>query len=123
MRGNRKIEGYWHSKPYVMERTSKSGFTLRKEIPSKDTYPTPVANEITQEEALEIYELITDKEKDVDVISYRGSTVSRFTDERLGSKEYWTNDWLWPEDFAKHYVLEHRVKPSKEFLEFIGYKN
>ncbi len=39
----------------------------------------------------------------------------------LGSEEYNNGDWVWPEDFAFHYVKMHRVKPSDEFLRFIGY--
>jgi hypothetical protein len=38
-----------------------------------------------------------------------------------GKHEYQLDGWKWPEDFAKHYVLDHKVKPTDEFLIFIGY--
>ena len=101
----RKIEGYWYSK-------------------YEPDYPMPEPNVLTEDEAKEIYDLITDIENDKGVknTQYRGWSTSRITEERLGSTEFSTNEWTWPCDFAKHYVLEHRVKPTDEFLNYIGYK-
>lgn len=98
-----KIEGYWWSK-YETE------------------YPKPIPYVLTDIAAKVIYNLILEKEKEAKVIRYRGFSRSRITGERLGSTEYWTDEWLWPEDFAKHYVLDHRVKPSSEFLKYIRYE-
>jgi hypothetical protein len=52
---------------------------------------------------------------------YKGWSTSRITGKKLGSGEFTTNKWRWPVDFALHYVLDNRVKPSDEFLEYIGY--
>ena len=53
---------------------------------------------------------------------YMGRSASRITGEMLGNKEYETDKWRWPGDFAKHYVLDHKIKPSNEFLKYIGYE-
>jgi len=39
----------------------------------------------------------------------------------MGGTEYMTPHFIFPGDFGRHYVLEHRVKPSDVFLEYIGY--
>ena len=100
----RKIEGYWYSK-------------------HEPNYPKPVTNILTEDQAKEIYDLIIEKEKEAKIIHYKGFSISRITKEMLGSREYQTDEWSWPEDFGPHYVLEHRVKPSDEFLKYIGYEN
>ena len=99
---NLNIEGYWYSK-YEPE------------------YPMPVPNVLTDNEATEIYSLIVEKQKIARRILYRGLSHSRITDETLGCDEYALNNWIWPGDFAEHYVLTHKVRPTDEFLNFIGY--
>lgn len=79
----------------------------------------PVPNTLTSERAAVIYSLILKKEKLARDIAYRGFSLSRITGERLGSHEYELDGWRWPADFAPHYVRDHRVCPSKEFLRFI----
>lgn len=98
----------------------------------------PTANELTESQAKVIYSLIKAIEDKCNpnwdwyknpewdnyqyrLISYRGFSTSRITGEMLGSKEYETPEYRFPIDFGKHYVLTHRVKPSKDFLEYIGY--
>jgi len=103
MADNRKIEGYWYSE-------------------HEPQYPMPVPNELTVEEANIIYKLIQDKEREARKATYRGWSVSRITGERLGSREYQTDSWKWPADLGTHYVLLHQVRPSDEFLQYIGYK-
>lgn len=99
-----KIEGYWYSK-YSPE------------------YPMPVPNALTEEEANEIYRLIKRKETSAAVTRYRGISTSRIDKKTaVGSMEYKRAGWVWPQGFAEHYVLKHKVKPSMEFLDFIGYK-
>jgi len=103
MKIDKKIEGYWYSK-YEPE------------------YPMPLANVLTEEQAEKIYNLILEKEKIARVNMYMGRSASRITGEMLGNKEYETDKWRWPGDFAKHYVLDHKIKPSNEFLKYIGYE-
>lgn len=117
----KRIEGYWKEDPVIVEFTLSNGSIFRKEIPSKTTYPDPIPNTLTQKEAETIYTLIVEKQTQAEVVSYRGLSQSRITGERLGNKEYQTEEWIWPGDFAYHYVLIHRVKPSEDFLKWIGF--
>lgn len=97
-----KIEGYWYSET----------------CPNR---PNPIPNQLGAEDAIKIFGLIKDKEKTARKRLYKGSAKSRFTGERLGSGEFETKEFAWPEQFAEHYVLKFRVKPSDEFLKFIGF--
>jgi hypothetical protein len=106
--GERKIEGYWYSEHLEKYKGIK--------------YPMPEPNVLTEDEAIDIHALIKAKEEFAHVQSYRGWSRSRITGENLGNKEYETEEWLWPGDFADHYVLKHRVKPTDDFLNYIGYK-
>lgn len=99
----RKVEGYWWSS-YSPE------------------YPKPTANVLSEEEAQQIFELIRKKERTAKKTTYRGFSTSRIDKTSVGSSEYSQSDWHWPEALAPHYVLKYKVKPSDEFLEFIGYK-
>ncbi len=101
----RKIEGYWKS---------TNSFD--------DKYPMPIPNVLTEEEANKIWELIKKKERQASRISYRGFSQSRIDNSIVGSQEFQTMSWIWPDGFADHYVKKYRVKPSDEFLEYIGYK-
>lgn len=100
-----RVEGYW-----------------RRNEEEDSELPFPVPNVLTEKEAKIIYELIVAEEKAAVKEYYRGISFSRITGEPLGNAEYETRTWKWPGDFAKHYVLEHKVKPTDEFLYFIGYK-
>jgi len=98
-----KIEGYWYSEHYPK-------------------YPMPVSNVLSEKEANIIYNLIIKKEKIAQKVLYRGFSYSRITEEILGCCEYQLDNYSWPGDFASHYVLTHKVKPTDDFLKFIGYK-
>lgn len=108
-----KIEGYWYST-------------------TSPQYPKPIQGELSEVDSLLIYALMYRKEKEckkdvewgVDlprVMAYRGCSTSRITGEILGCREYLHSGFRWPIDMGRHYVLEHRVKPSDEFLDFIGF--
>jgi len=103
MKEGKKIEGYWYNEYSATE------------------YPMPVPNVLTEQEAQEIYDLIKRKEVTARKVGYKGFTTSRITGEYMGSTEFHTDEWLWPVDFAPHYVLEHKVKPTEEFLKYIGW--
>lgn len=101
---NQKVEGYWYSK-------------------YEPDYPIPIPNILSQTEADEIYSLMVEKQKEAKVNKYMGYSMSRLTDKMLGCIEYELEDWRWTGNLDKHYVKDHRVKPSDEFLTFIGYPN
>lgn len=83
----------------------------------------PIPNQLTDEEATQIYDAICETQKLANEVRYRGLSTSRITGEMLGCAEYHLFDWKWPADFAPHYVLKHKVRPTDEFLKFIGYDN
>ena len=100
-----KIEGYWYSK-YSKE------------------YPMPITNVLSEENAKKIYSLIKKKERAASKTQYRGMSISRIDNKTIvGSAEFKRDGWIWPAGFAEHYVRDNRVSPSKEFLDYIGYKN
>jgi hypothetical protein len=121
MRNSKKVEGYWIEGPTVIEMKSSSGFILRKEIPAKTNYTTPITNVLSETEEKEIYRLITEKENTANCYGYMGTSKSRITEESLGNNEYELDGWIWPGDFAEHYILTHKVRPTDEFLKWIGY--
>lgn len=95
------IEGYWYS--------GREGCNL----------PIPVPNILSKVEAYDLYMLIVEKEKSSTSVTYRGFSTSRIDGSTLGSNEFRYKEWSWPGDFAEHYVLKHRVKPSEEFIKFL----
>ena len=119
-----KIEGYWKEKDHVirLESKVKPGIFVERVRPSKSNYPTPIPNVLTENEAKSIYDLIVKKQNTAKKDYYMGFSTSRITGEMLGSGEYYTDEWRWPGDFAEHYVLKHRVKPTDDFLKYIGYE-
>jgi hypothetical protein len=121
MRTGKKLEGFWVETPFVFEKTLSNSFIYIKEISAKTNYPTPIPNVLTEEEAQTIYNLIREKETIANCYGYMGISESRITGEGLGSKEYELDGWIWPGDFSEHYVLTHKVRPTEEFLKWIGY--
>lgn len=101
---DQKVEGYWFSE-------------------EEPDYPIPVQNILTDVEAEEICQLILAKEDNAKLNRYLGYSKSRITYELLGSVEYELDDWKWTGDLARHYVKKYKVKPTDEFLTFIGYPN
>lgn len=98
----KKIEGYWYSEYYPQ-------------------YKKPIPNQLTNQEAEQIYKLIKEKERECEVIGSRGFSTSRIDETIVGSDEYHHEEWIWPEGFAEHYVLKYKVKPSEDFLKFLNW--
>ncbi len=103
MLNGKRIEGYWYSK-------------------DSPQYPKPIAHQLTKTQAKQIFDLIKVKEQESELIYTRGFSRSRIDETVVGTKEYHHKEWLWPEGFAEHYVLKYQVKPSEDFLKFIGWK-
>ena len=87
----------------------------------QEGYPMPVPFVLSQNEADTICYLIKAKEELAERVDYMGDSYCRFTNMPLGNGEYELDGWKWPEDFAPHYVKKYGVKPTDEFLAFIGY--
>lgn len=101
---NNNLEGFWYS---VRE----------------PHFPMPVSNILSTEQAEKIFKLIKTKEAKAYLIRYKGMSPSRIEKCYVGSGTYSYGKWSWPEGFAEHYVLKHKVKPTDEFLDFIGYSD
>lgn len=128
---DKKTEGYWYdikSKNFYLREMklvdkNHSNFKFYKnKLSLLENYPIPIPNVLIKEEAITIYNLIKKLESKSRYIQYKGYSYSRITSERLGCGEFHYRNWIFPEDFAEHYVLKHRVKPSNEFLKYIGYE-
>ena len=98
-----RVEGYWYNE-------------------ENKNLPMPIKNILTSKQAQVIYDrlVMIQGHKNTTRIYYKGSSVSRIDNSILGSGEYKTDKWTWPEGFADHYVLKYHVKPSDEFLYYIG---
>lgn len=99
----RRVEGYWYSsaEPY---------------------WPKPVVNSLNDHQAETVFDLIRQKEKTAYYAEYTDHAVSRIEKGvEVGNGEYVTDEWRWPNSLAEHYVKKHRVRPSEEFLSYIGY--
>lgn len=145
---NRKVEGYWcapHIKdkypdprdrvnpdwPYrrefveklkaieaplmasykaLIERVNKR-LDATMEMTAEQRKATYAARELENEKELE--ELIASP-----VQAYHGSSKCRFCNVLNGSAEYDFKHWVWPTGYL-HYITDHDVVPSPEFLEFV----
>lgn len=114
-------EGFWHNK-----------------IEINDGLPIPVANEkpwksqdlflkaltLIESELLRVHAINIDNYNnhrpliEENVISYRGFSFCRICEKTNCSREFLIDDWRWPEGF-RHYIEQHSVKPSGEFISFI----
>jgi hypothetical protein len=106
-----KIEGYWWS---------------NKEE-NKD-YPKAIHSDIEFEgkaivlEALNKLEHLIKTHKKGNLIHYKGFSECRCCKILKGSREFEYKSWIWPEGLS-HYINEHNIKPSAEFLdEVLGLK-
>lgn len=84
--------------------------------------PVPVPNdESWPGQALFLRKLFTVQSK-APHVAFRGWSRCRLCGQANGNKEFTEvingQAWTWPEGF-RHYVLEHNVRPSLAFQEFI----
>lgn len=101
---DKRVEGYWYSR-------------------EKTLYPMPIPYRLSDQEAEEIYQLIKLKEEESQINHCRGFSISRIDQTTLDFKEFEHEHWIWPGQYAEHYVLKYKVKPSEDFLGFIGWRN
>lgn len=105
MANKTRIEGYW--------KQTKS---------EKSEYPWPVPSVDNWGSSL-FLERLASLEKRAKESVYRGWSTSRLTKESVGSSEFsfvdskTQTEWRWPCGL-KHYI-QHNVKPSDDFIEFV----
>ncbi|BAG41518.1 hypothetical protein [Ralstonia phage phiRSL1] len=57
-------------------------------------------------------------ESTLDPVAYRGISRCRVCGEGNGCEEFNLEGWRWPSGF-RHYIEQHNVKPSSEFIAMI----
>ncbi|MGI9422723.1 MAG: hypothetical protein ACR2PA_05990 [Hyphomicrobiaceae bacterium] len=81
--------------------------------------PWPVANIAPWEGQEDFLADLMRVEARVIPLSFRGWSNCRLCSKPNGSREYRTDDAEWPEGLW-HYVADHNVKPSQEFVDYIA---
>lgn len=104
---NKKVEGFWWSErePHFPKPiASEIPFSNKDEIVNKLKYV---------EENIQNYTL--GKRHTGQKVHYKGYSECRCCGKEVGSAEFRIENWTWPEGLL-HYVLEHNIKPSEEFI-------
>ena len=94
-----RVEGYWWSE-------------------STPEYPMPVANTEPWEDQKLFLVRLARREKTAKITRFRGASECRICGCRNGSAEFSSGRWRWPSGL-RHYVEDHNVEPSDEFVTFI----
>lgn len=113
-----KKEGYWGN-----------GDTGSLSI--NNIYPMPIENTMTKDEVQSFVEKLDVVEGDIQSkiakekkltnafhMSFMGISPCRCCGKSNGTGEYFFQGRSWPTGF-RHYIVDHKVKPSPEFIEFI----
>lgn len=83
--------------------------------------PLPLPNMWSKPESYFFLNKLKMVEKSAVVRRYKGFSACRICGCKNGSEEFIIDEWIWPSGFS-HYVLDHQVKPSAEFINFIQNK-
>ena len=97
-----KIEGYWYS----------------TQTPN---FPKPIANEhkwLGLKQFVRKIELLQEHAHEK---FYTGTSPCRICKKSNGSTEYELGGWRWPSGYL-HYIVEHNVKPTPGFKDFVDEK-
>lgn len=83
--------------------------------------PMPFCGEWKREEFIDkLYKVQRDRY--IDVNSYRGFSICRVCDRGNGSEEFVLEDkntiYIWPSGYL-HYIKNHKIKPTNKFIEFV----
>jgi hypothetical protein len=105
-----KSEGFWR-----LSESIESGI-LHADL------PFPIAQKQSWENRDIFLSKLVHKESIAKKIAYRGYSSCRLCNKRNGYLEYEYGGWRWPEGLS-HYVEEHNVKPSDDFIAFITTDN
>lgn len=94
------IEGYWYSK-------------------SEPQYPHPISNKDKWEGQDKFVNQLINTQFKASKTNYKGWSDCRVCNKMNGSSEFQLDNWKWPEGLL-HYIVNHNVKPSQEFIDFIN---
>ena len=124
-----KKEGFWYSE-------YEKHFPMPEEFKGEWDRDSFLCNLIELEDLLmSTYQAVVDMYNDgdcrpydryqksgVNVTESRGFSVCRVCGCANGSRTFVHGGFMWPDGF-RHYIEEHNVKPSDEFIEMVGKKN
>lgn len=96
-----KHEGFWAADPDKIE-----------------VFPFPKPNIMHWIEKDEFIKKLTIVENKARKNTYKGFSRCRICKIPNGSITYTYSNWRWPSGF-KHYIKQHNIKPSQEFISFI----
>ena len=80
--------------------------------------PMPIANDLPWDGQETFLKAFWKKERGASVLQAKGFSLCRVCRCINGSEEYHRDDWEWPSGL-RHYVEEHNVKPSEEFIAWV----
>jgi hypothetical protein len=93
----------------------QEGFWYSKDEPH---YPHPKPRDKPWKGRAEFLKNLDKVESKAHSVSFKGSSLCRCCGQRNGSSTFTTKRWEWPEGL-RHYVKDHNVKPSEDFLAYI----
>jgi hypothetical protein len=85
---------------------------------SSPDYPVPKPSHMKWIKQEEFVTALRRKEAQALKTTYRGFSTCRICFSTNGSAEFKLEDWCWPSGFI-HYIENHNVKPSQEFIDFV----
>lgn len=95
----RKTEGFWYSKEEPK---------LPKPIPHSRAWPGKK----------DFLKCLDAKEETAARDYYKGYSRCRICNKLNGTATYRSDKWCWPSGF-RHYVSDHNVRPTDDFIKFI----
>ncbi len=105
-----RAEGYWC--PLELTDYNESEWLL----------PSPQANTWTEAEVQEFVLLLDRAEAKLQRLklkrAFMGHSTCRLCGCKNGSEEYYIEGWKWPFGL-RHYLVDHRVRPTKDFQVFV----
>lgn len=99
----------------ISQYLNREGFWYSKYEP---LLPKPVPNDKPWKGQSQFLKALIKVESKLSPLRYKGWSTCRVCKKHNGSTEYRKNGWAWPDGLA-HYILEHNVRPSLAFQEFI----
>ena len=106
--------------PIMSSQRKHVGFWASDPTEATDNLPWPQSREELplDEATLDFLDKLAQIENDSNVIGYKGYSWCRICKKDNGSKEYFTDQYIWPQGYA-HYVREHNVEVPEHFRFYI----
>jgi hypothetical protein len=98
----------------------KEGFWYSKDEPNlpKPKQMRETSEWVSRGKPRKFFILLSRVERKARCKGCKGSSICRICKNRNGSCTFFYKNWEWP-DGLMHYIKNHNVKPSREFIQFI----